>query len=40
MPGEVIGLAGLEGSGQLLLLQACCGLRAPTGGKLRWRAET
>ncbi len=32
MPGEVIGLAGLEGSGQLLLLQACSGLRAPSSG--------
>jgi general nucleoside transport system ATP-binding protein len=31
-PGEVIGLAGLEGSGQNLLLQLCAGLgRSPTG---------
>ncbi len=33
--GEVIGLAGLEGSGQRLVLQACAGLRHPTGGKIR-----
>ncbi|MCX6030286.1 MAG: ATP-binding cassette domain-containing protein [Chloroflexi bacterium] len=35
LPGEVIGLAGLEGSGQLLLLQTCCGLRAPSAGRVR-----
>jgi len=33
--GEVIGLAGLEGSGQRLVLQACAGLSHPTGGRLR-----
>ena len=33
--GEVIGLAGLEGSGQRLVLQACAGLRHPTAGKVR-----
>ncbi len=32
--GEVIGLAGLEGSGQRLLLQACAGLRRPTAGRV------
>lgn len=32
--GEVIGLAGLEGSGQSLFLQALAGLHAPAGGKL------
>ncbi len=32
--GEVIGLAGLEGSGQRLLLQAASGLRHPTSGKV------
>lgn len=31
---EVIGLAGMEGSGQNLFLQACCGLTRPTGGDL------
>lgn len=33
--GEVIGLAGLEGSGQLLLLKACVGLQRPAAGRLR-----
>jgi simple sugar transport system ATP-binding protein len=32
-PGEVFGLAGLEGSGQQLLLQACAGLIKPTHGR-------
>jgi general nucleoside transport system ATP-binding protein len=32
--GEVIGLAGMEGSGQRLMLQACAGLRRTVGGKL------
>ena len=32
--GEVFGLAGLEGSGQKLLLQACAGLIRPTQGKI------
>lgn len=32
--GEVIGLAGLEGSGQLLLLQACGGLLPVSRGKI------
>ena len=31
---EVIGLAGMEGSGQTLFLQACSGLTRPTGGNL------
>ena len=30
--GEVIGLAGMEGSGQGLFLQACCGLKRPLAG--------
>jgi ABC-type uncharacterized transport system ATPase subunit len=33
--GEVIGLAGLEGSGQRLLLHACCGLAAIDDGHIR-----
>jgi ABC-type uncharacterized transport system ATPase subunit len=32
--GEVFGLAGLEGSGQRLLLQACTGLQHPDQGKI------
>jgi ABC-type uncharacterized transport system ATPase subunit len=32
-PGEVFGLAGLEGSGQRLVLQACAGLLQPTRGR-------
>ncbi len=30
--GEVIGLAGMEGSGQRLFLQSCCGLKRPLAG--------
>jgi len=33
--GEVIGLAGLEGSGQRLLLRTCAGLERPTAGRIR-----
>jgi simple sugar transport system ATP-binding protein len=33
--GEVIGIAGLEGSGQRLMLQACAGLVRPTAGHIR-----
>jgi len=33
--GEVIGLAGLEGNGQQLLLLACAGLLKPSNGKIR-----
>ena len=33
--GEVIGLAGLEGSGQRLVLRACAGLTRPSGGQVR-----
>lgn len=32
--GEVIGLAGLEGSGQRTLLRACSGLQQPAGGTI------
>lgn len=34
MAGEVIGLAGMEGSGQGLFLRTCGGLVRPVGGKL------
>jgi simple sugar transport system ATP-binding protein len=33
--GEVIGLAGLEGSGQQLVLRGCAGLLRPTGGHIQ-----
>ena len=33
--GEVVGLAGLEGSGQHLLLQVCAGLLRPHSGRVR-----
>jgi ABC-type uncharacterized transport system ATPase subunit len=32
--GEVIGLAGLEGSGQRLMLQTCVGLQRPSAGRV------
>jgi simple sugar transport system ATP-binding protein len=32
--GEVIGLAGMEGSGQGLFLRACCGLVRPVAGRV------
>ncbi|MCL4395780.1 MAG: ATP-binding cassette domain-containing protein, partial [Chloroflexi bacterium] len=32
--GEVVGLAGIEGSGQRLLLRACAGLDQPAGGEI------
>ncbi len=37
--GEVIGLAGMEGSGQNLLLRAGAGLVRPTGGAIRLRGR-
>jgi simple sugar transport system ATP-binding protein len=37
--GEVIGLAGLEGSGQRLLLQACAGLLKPSSGRVLLAGE-
>lgn len=37
--GEVFGLAGLEGSGQKLLLQACAGLLRPSQGNLLLQDE-
>jgi ABC-type uncharacterized transport system ATPase subunit len=33
--GEVIGLAGLEGSGQRLVLKVCAGLLRPSAGRIR-----
>jgi simple sugar transport system ATP-binding protein len=33
--GEVIGLAGLEGGGQHLILKACAGLLRPSAGRIR-----
>lgn len=38
--GEVIGLAGIEGSGQTLFLKACAGLLHPVGGEIFIRNET
>lgn len=37
--GEVIGLAGMEGSGQQLLLRTCAGLIPPVAGKIRVAGE-
>ena len=32
--GEILGVAGVEGNGQVELCQALCGLRSPTGGEI------
>lgn len=37
--GEVIGLAGMEGSGQNLFMQACAGLVRPVGGKILLKGQ-
>jgi ABC-type uncharacterized transport system ATPase subunit len=37
--GEVIGLAGMEGSGQILFLHACAGLLRPVGGEIYLKTE-
>jgi ABC-type uncharacterized transport system ATPase subunit len=37
--GEVIGLAGLEGSGQSLVLKVCAGLLRPSAGRIRIAAQ-
>lgn len=37
--GEVIGLAGMEGSGQSLFLRACAGLQRPVGGEIIVRGK-
>ena len=34
-PGEILGIAGVEGNGQTELLDALAGLRAPTSGSIR-----
>ncbi|MBI5669655.1 MAG: ATP-binding cassette domain-containing protein [Chloroflexi bacterium] len=38
-PGEIIGLAGLEGSGQEALLRACVGLIKPQAGRIQLCGE-
>ena len=38
--GEVIGLAGMEGSGQALFLRACAGLLRPVGGEILIHGES
>ncbi|MBL8100439.1 MAG: ATP-binding cassette domain-containing protein [Anaerolineales bacterium] len=37
--GEVIGLAGMEGSGQNLFMRACAGLVRPVGGKIQLKSQ-
>lgn len=37
--GEIFGLAGLEGSGQRLVMQACSGLVAPAKGRVRFGGQ-
>ena len=39
MAGEVVGLAGMEGSGQDTFLRICAGMRAPREGKVRIAGE-
>jgi len=34
MPGEILGIAGVEGNGQTELIEAIAGLRAPRGGSI------
>jgi general nucleoside transport system ATP-binding protein len=38
--GEVIGLAGMEGSGQDILLRACVGVVRPTAGRVLVNGKT
>lgn len=38
-PGEVIGLAGMAGSGQSQFLKACCGLLKPVAGKVHMHGK-
>jgi ABC-type uncharacterized transport system ATPase subunit len=37
--GEVIGLAGMEGSGQGMFMRACAGLVRPVGGKVHLKGH-
>jgi simple sugar transport system ATP-binding protein len=37
--GEVIGLAGMEGSGQDLFIRACAGLMRPVGGRVQLKGQ-
>src|SRR5690606_2469624 len=37
--GEVVGLAGMEGSGQDLFMRACAGLVRPVGGKIQLKGQ-
>ena len=39
-PGEVLGIAGVDGNGQWELFQVLAGLRAPTAGTIRLGAQT
>jgi ABC-type uncharacterized transport system ATPase subunit len=39
LAGEVVGLAGMEGSGQILFLHACAGLLRPVGGQIYLKNE-
>lgn len=38
-PGSFVGLLGPSGSGKSTLLKACCGLEAPTQGKVLYNAQ-
>ncbi|MCK6583006.1 MAG: ATP-binding cassette domain-containing protein, partial [Anaerolineales bacterium] len=37
--GEVIGLAGMEGSGQGMFIRACAGLMRPVGGRIELKGQ-
>ncbi|HWL71791.1 MAG TPA: ATP-binding cassette domain-containing protein [Geminicoccus sp.] len=38
-PGEIVGLAGLEGHGQDMFIQALCGLHRPEAGEIRLQGK-